>query len=191
MIRINLLPVKKKKKPKPLPGYVVGTVLLTAVVGVGVFFVNTLMADKLQTLKETKTRNEQKLVTLKKQLKQLQNYEKLVQEVEAKKKIIIDLRKNQAKPVKILLYLNDTLPKGVWFKALSIKGDRISIEGIAFSNDDIVKYVNNLKAIGSFNNVYLVETKRQRYKGKDISGEITVYSFKVTMQYQEKEKTQV
>lgn len=187
MIRINLLPVKKKKKPKPLPGYVVGTVLLTVVVAVGVFFANTLMADKLRTLEETKTRNEQKLATLKKQLRQLQNYEKLVQEVEAKKKIIIDLRRNQARPVKILLYLNDTLPKGVWFRSVSIKGESIDIEGLAFSNDDIVKYVNNLKAIGVFPTVYLVETKRGGYKTKGLPQEVTVYSFRLKLKYMEQQ----
>ncbi len=188
MIRINLLLVKKKKKPKPLPGYVVGTVLLTAIIGVGVFFTNTLLAEKIKDLKDTKVKNEQRLKVLRKQLKQLKNYENLVKEVQAKKKIIIDLRKNQAKPVKILLSLNDTLPRGVWFKALTIKTNTIIIEGLAFSNDDIVKYVNNLKAIGTFQSVYLIESKRGRYTSKGLPEKITVYSFKIRLKYAQQQK---
>jgi len=188
MIRINLLPVKKKKKPKPLPGYIVGTVLFTVLVVVGTFFVNTLMTEKIKDLRDTKNRNEKKLVLLKKKLKQLQNYEALVKEVEAKKKIIINLRKNQAKPVKILLYLNDTLPKGTWFKMVSIRANNIIVEGFAFSNDDIVKFVNNLKSLGVFQSVYLIESKRQQYRSKGLPQTIIVYSFRISLKYSGEKK---
>ncbi len=182
MIRINLLPVKRKKKPKPIPGFVIATVAASIVVIIGVIFTYVNLKEEINTLQARKTANERKLQDMKKRLKDLENYETLVKAVERKKSVILQLRKNQGVPVRLMDELSKYLPNGIWLKELKTMGNTVDIEGYAFTNSDVVKYVNRLKKSPLFNSVYLAESKR-----KDISAsgarqeKIPVYKFKIKL----------
>ncbi len=179
MIRINLLPTKKKKKkPKPIPGYIAATVISTVVIVIAIVFVGYQLNTTLDTLRARKVSNEAKLKDLRAKLKKLRNYEKLVVDVEKKKKIIIGLRKRQALPVKILDELSRLLPTGVWLNQLTYTGKRVNINGSAFTNSDVVKYVNNLKRSKLFQSVFLAESKYKPIGGKGKKA-IPVYNFKI------------
>ncbi|NOX19831.1 MAG: PilN domain-containing protein [Nitrospirae bacterium] len=181
MIRINLLPTKKKKKkPKPIPGYIAAVVIITVILVIILVFVGYQKQSTLNNLRIRKQTNEEKLKDLRAKLKKLRNYEKLVVDVEKKKKIIIDLRKNQALPVKILDELSRELPNGVWLSQLSYNGSNINLMGSAFTNSDVVKYVNNLKRSKLFKSVFLAESKFKPVGGKGRKS-IAVYNFKITM----------
>jgi type IV pilus assembly protein PilN len=182
MIRINLLPVKKKrKKPKPIPNYIVGGAILTTLVIIGAVFITYNVKAEITNLKNTKAKNEQKLAQLKKKLKELKNYEKLVDDVKKKKEIIIKLRKNQAIPVKVLDELSRKLPDNVWFLKLEVKGKNVFVDGRAFTNTDIVMFVDRLKHSDIFNSVFLTESRRQEITEKELKEKITVYNFKLVL----------
>jgi|Deesub1362B_J571_1020462.scaffolds.fasta_scaffold00273_16 type IV pilus assembly protein PilN len=182
MIRINLIPVKKKKKrPKPVPNYIVGGTIFTVVVIIVAVFITYNIRAEITSLKNTKARNEQRLAELRKKLKELKNYERLVEDVKKKKEIIIQLRKNQAIPVKVLDELSRKLPDSVWFKRLEVKGKKVVIEGLAFTNTDIVMFVDKLKRSDVFSSVFLVESKRQQIAEKELREKITVYNFKLSL----------
>lgn len=185
MIRINLFPIKKKKKkkrkPAPVPGFLIATVLLILAICVGSFYFYIAIKDEIRNLQTKRGANEMQIKELKNQLKALTNYEGLIKSIEEKKSVIVQLRKNQDIPVSLLDELSVRLPEGVWLKEFLFQGKGLNIEGYAFSNSDVVKYVNNLKESKLFDIVYLSESKQESITEKDVQGSIPVYSFKLLL----------
>ncbi len=176
MIRINLYPLKKKrKKPKPVPDFVVASVILLVLSFIVSVYINYFMKSKIKNLTAQKQANVEKITSLNEKIKEVKNFETLNKTFDDRKKIIEDLRRNQSKPVKILDELSARLTDGVWLSNLSVTGDSIDFDGYGFTNDDVVAFVQNLKASPLFTDVYLHETAQGTSDG------VTVYSFKISM----------
>jgi type IV pilus assembly protein PilN len=174
MIRINLLPVRRKKKAKPVPVFVI-TALLTTLVVIGVL--GYLFFHFSSSLKETKIRfeaNKQRIAELKNKIKEVDNFETLNNSYEDKNRIIEQLRKNQAIPVIMLDEISKDLPNGTWLHSMSVSNQNASLDGYAFTNSDVVAYVNNLKSSKAFREVFLQESKQAEVD------KIPVYQFKLT-----------
>lgn len=174
MIKINLLPVKKKKKAKPLPTFLivaVGVVIASIVV---MFYLNYFFQSRLAERQAQVTDNERKLDELAKKIKAVDDYEKRNAEYRKRKDIIEQLGKNTAVPVKILDELSTLLPVGVWLTSLNIKEDGITMKCSAFSNTDVVNFINNLKGSKILADVYLQESVQAQQGG------FTIYNFGVT-----------
>lgn len=175
MIRINLLPVKRKKKPKPLPSFVVTATFITLLV---IFILGYLFYYYNSKLAEARSRfesNKQRIEELKKRIKEVDNFEKLNKTIEERTQIIEQLRKNQNIPVIILDHLSKALPEGAWLHSMTFSGGTISIEGFGFTNSDVVAYVDNLKNSKVFTEINLQESKQTEIE------KIPLYQFKITM----------
>lgn len=173
MIRINLLPSGRKKTvilPPSLIYGAIGMVILIATISGLVFYING-QVSRLQNAVSVK---EQKLIQLDIVLKQVANYEKDNAEFRQKTQIIEQLKKNQIIPLRLLDEVSDKLPQSVWLTALSDKGGIISIEGYAFSNSDLVGYIQNLKSSKYLTGVMLVESRQSSVE------KTSVYKFKLT-----------
>ncbi len=145
MIRINLLPTGKKKAVVLPPSLIYGVivmVILVITIGGFIFYLN----GKITTLRADVTAKEQKIAQLAVALKKVENYERDNAEFRQKNQIIEQLQKNQIIPLRLLDEVSDKLPQSVWLTALSDKSGIISLEGFAFSNGDLVGYVQNLKS---------------------------------------------
>jgi type IV pilus assembly protein PilN len=173
MIRVNLLQVKRKKKAKPLPSFVVLGVILTVIIGLvaGVVYMN--QTKKISNLKKEKQANQAKIEALKKKVQEVDDFEAKIKQFEMNKKVIVNLRKDQSIPVKVMNELSNRLTDGVWFKSMSFQGNNISINGTAFTNTNIVEFINSLKSSAMFTDVYLIQTK-----GKKI-GSVSAFDYKV------------
>lgn len=181
MIRINLLyRTKKKKKPSRIPGYFLVTLLLVFIVLLGIAFISITTEDEMDKLNSKKAVNEKRISELKAELKELEDYEGLVNTVEEKKKIIIQLRENQSIPVKLLLEISKNLPNGVWLNTMTVAGNIVTIEGLAFTNSDVVAYVNNLKNSPFLDSVYLSESRRAGIREQNMKEDVTVYNFRIS-----------
>ncbi len=175
MIKINLLPVKKKKKKaKPVPGFLVATVIVTAVTIVILAYAVYFMNSRLSERKATIASNDRTIEDLARKIKDVENYEKLNATYQKNKEIIEQLGKNKTMPVKVLDEVSALLPPGVWFTTMDIKGTDISLAGMAFTNSDVVNYVNNLKHSSFFTEVYLQESVQAPAEG------MSAYAFKLT-----------
>lgn len=176
MIRINLLPVarKRKKKPKPIPSFVVIGVLLSLFAAIGVAYAMFYLKNRISSLEIEKKNNEKEIAELNKKLKDVENFEKLNKSFKERKEIIEKLRKDQSFPVKILNEVSKALPPGVWLTNLSYGGDSVSLEGYGFTNDDVVSYVDGLKRSELFTDVYLHETKLTNIE------KVSVYQFRIS-----------
>ncbi|NOZ67664.1 MAG: PilN domain-containing protein [Deferribacteres bacterium] len=172
MIRINLLP--GKKKPLILPPVLIYGSIATVLLIIGLIFFTVYLNGKVSDMQTEMFNKEKKLNELKAQLKEVQNYERDNKEFRRKAKIIEQLKKNQIVPLRLLDEVSEMLPKGVWLTELSDKSGYISIEGYAHTNYDLVTYVQNLKGSKYLTDVMLVESRQAEIEG------VSVYKFKLT-----------
>jgi len=174
MIKVNLLPGKRKKKAKPLPTFLlsiiavtVGTLLVMAYL---VFFFNS----RLSARKEQFASNEKKIAELKEKIKAVEDFEQRNKTFKQRNEIIEQLSKNKSLPVKILDEISSLLPTGIWLQTMTVTGETINLEGAGFTNPEIVSFVDNIKNSKMFTEVYLQESK-----SADIE-KIPAYKFKLT-----------
>jgi len=173
MIRINLLPSGKKKTVMLPPAIIYGVVAVVAVIIAIVGF--TYYLNKQISAKQADIyAKEEKLKKLQSALQEVKNYEKYNKEYREKTQIIEQLKKNQIVPLRLLDEVSEMLPKGVWLVSLKDKSSIVSLEGIAFTNSDLVAYVQNLKRSGYLTDVMLVESRQTEV------GDFSVYKFKLT-----------
>ncbi|KPJ98677.1 MAG: hypothetical protein AMK71_11030 [Nitrospira bacterium SG8_35_4] len=174
MIRINLLPSKRKKAFLLPPVFIYGIIAMVVVIIVilaGTFFMNNQISSKQDDLSE----KEQTLKKLQAALEEVKNYEKDNKDYRDKNSIIEQLKKNQIVPLRLLDEVSEMLPKGVRLTSLTDKGGIVSIEGFAFTNSDLVSYVQDLKGSKYFTEVMLVESRQTQME------DFTIYKFNLTL----------
>lgn len=177
MIKINLLPVKKKKKSAQIPGFVVSAALVTLVSVVIMFYVYYMFTEKEASRKKQVAANDEKITELEKKIKAVTDFEKRNQDYTSRKDIIEKLGKNKTLPVKVLDEVSAQLPNGVWITGLDLKnsGAEVNVKCTAFTNTEVVNYVNNLKGSKLFSDVYLNESVQGQASG------YSVYNFSVVV----------
>ncbi len=175
MIKVNLLPVKKKKKSKPLPTFLISTVFVTLasvlILGYLVYFFSSRVSAKQAQV----VQNEQKIQELKEKIKSVEDYENRKAVFQQRIGIIEQLSKNKTIPVKILNEVSALLPEGVWITSMDVTGMDISLGCTAYTNTDVVNYVNNLKNSNFFTDVYLQESVQAQITG------MSAYNFRLTL----------
>jgi type IV pilus assembly protein PilN len=157
MIRINLLLTKKPVKVPPV--FVYGSIGIIALI-VALIAVTFFLNKKVSDMQAEVSVKEARLKELKAAIVEVQNYEKDNKELIDKTKIIEILKKDQAVPLRLLDEVSDKLPKGVWLTVLSDKNRLINIEGYAFTNYDLVGYVQGLKESKYLTDVTLIESRQ-------------------------------
>jgi len=174
MIKVNLIPLKRKKKAKPLPTFLIIGVFVT----IAALFISGLFFYRASRIfantQAQHLANENKLAELKEKIKAVENFEKLNQTFEKRNNIIEQLSKNKSVPVMLLDELSTLLPIGVWLDKMTVAGTTIKLDGYGFTNSDIVKFVNNIKASELFINVYLNQSK-----GVEME-KVPLYQFSIT-----------
>ncbi|MEJ2695313.1 MAG: PilN domain-containing protein [Candidatus Sulfobium sp.] len=174
MIKVNLLPVKKKRRAKPVPGFLVAAVVLPIATAAVLVYVIYSMNAALTSRKDLVAKNDKKIAQLKEKIKSVTDYEKRNAEYKKRKELVEKLSRNRTLPVKALDEISSLLPAGVWLNSLKLSGDNISLSGTAFTNTDVVNYVNNCKNSRMFTNVYLGESVQTSISG------FSAYNFRLT-----------
>jgi type IV pilus assembly protein PilN len=180
MIRINLLPFKGKRKKKgaaltiPAPLIAMVVLLVVSLVIASLVFFN--LNGKIDRLTETKAARKKELDDLSAKIKDVEDFEKKIIQINKNKNVIVELRRQQSIPVKMLDELGKQLPENVWLSSLNFRDVKITLEGATFTNDDVVKFVNNLKGSKLFTDVYLNVSQSAKEDGQDI------YKFSISMQ---------
>ncbi|HSB43454.1 MAG TPA: PilN domain-containing protein [Nitrospira sp.] len=175
MIRINLLPGPKGRPAKPqydsraqaLLG--VGVILITVA---GCWWYSASLDSEIEARQEEKRDKEKQVAQLKEQVKQVQDFEQKKKLLEDKNRIIDQLEKSRVGPVKVLDHVSQSLePLKVWLTRLGITNEAVEVEGKALTNDDVVEFVNNLRRTDYFTNINLQESKAT------VENKINVYQF--------------
>lgn len=174
MIKINLLAEKKKKKRVKGPeSFLVAIILVSSVTLIVMGLVALLLLSSVSRLRTESESNKAKMAELIRKINEVKRYERLNKEIEQRNALIESLRKNQAAPVMILDNVSATLPEGLWLASLTYKEGGVVLEGFAFTNIDIVSYVENLKKSTGFTDVYLEESKQVDFE------KVQVYKFRL------------
>lgn len=174
MIRINLLPTKRKKKTQPIATYLVTAGVVTIVFIALAFFANSYMGSSITDLENQSAENKRLIAKLDKKIKEVRNFEALKKKFMDRKKVIEELTAGQSLPVRILDELSMKLTDGIWLKTLSIKNDKVSLAAMGFNNSEIVDFVQDLKGSALFKEVILLGTM------KTVIDEVDVFNFTIS-----------
>ena len=177
MIRINLLPGPRAKAVKQqldvraeLAGGL-GLIVLTIVMCV---YYSGVLDYEIEAKQLDKQGKEKQLVVLREKVKQVDEFEKRKKLLEDKNRIIEQLEKSRAGPVRVLDHGSQSLePLKVWLVRLNVKGNDVELEGRALTNDDVVEFVNNLRRTNFFTNIQLLESRA------GTEGKFNLYQFKI------------
>ncbi|MBE0427194.1 MAG: PilN domain-containing protein [Nitrospirae bacterium] len=175
MIKVNLLPVKRRKKAKPLPSFLILTIAVTVIIGVIMAFLVFFFNSRLSDRKSQFAANEKKIAELREKVKTVDDYEKRNKIFKERSGIIETLSKNKSIPVKILDEISSQMPNGIWMQTLSVSGlEKVDVSGYGFTNTEIVSFVDNIKSSTLFTEVYLLESKSTEIE------KMPLYMFKLT-----------
>lgn len=179
MIRINLLAGPRARKIRPEwdvraeLALAVGLVVLT---GGACFYYSGMLDQEIETRQAEKQDKQKQLVALKEKVKQVEDFEQKKKLLQDKNRVIEQLEKSRAGPVRVLDYVSRSLePLKLWLVRLSIKGNSVEVEGRALTNDDVVEFVNNLRQTDYFSSIQLQESRA------GTEGKVNVYLFRVDL----------
>jgi len=176
MIKINLLGGPRQKKSRK--GFevhswlIVGSGLL-AVVIVVVGYVWILLDEKISSLQDQKVQLSQELEMLKKQVQEVDHFERDKKLFEERIGIIQKLRKVQAGPVHLLDEVSRKLPERVWVLNMSEQNGSVELQGKAITNSEIVEFIENLKHSSYFRDIQLIESRQS------VENSVPVYDFRL------------
>ena len=174
MIKVNLLSLKKRKKQKPLPTFLITIIFITLVAGAILAYLIFFFSGRVSERQEKVRGNEAKIAELKRKIKDVEDYEKRNAVFQQRKEIIETLGRNKSIPVKILDEVTTLLPPGVWLTSMDVTVDKVNLSCTAFTNTDVVNYVDNLKSSKLFTDIYLLESVQAQTAG------FSLYNFRLT-----------
>ena len=144
MIHINLLPVRAvKKREMGRQMIVAAAIALIAAGGANWAWYsarNDVQVHNAARIAET----QRKINELEKVIGEVNDINKRKKEVEAKLKVLDDLRKRRSGPVRMMDALATAMPKKVWLNDFQESGGTVKITGQAFTHDDVADFMRNL-----------------------------------------------
>lgn len=180
MIRVNLLPVRQikaevsRRRDLMVGGMALG---LTVLIVFGAYLYQSYRVSTLQNKLDT-TRAEVKTLDIK--VKEFGELQKKVKEFESKHKIIEDLNRRKAGPVRVMESLSAATPATLWLTEFKETGGKLAITGMAVDNQTVADFLKALAAFQYFKDVELVETT----EGGPGSGALRKFSLKSLISYQ-------
>lgn len=191
MIQINLLPVRVQKRKEGArqiaSAYVLTIVLAIVIMGyLGITYNREINRRQEQLSMLRAQVNKYRVYEV--QLKQLVARKNLI---EKKQQIIRHLKGDRDAVVRMLALLSIKVPSGkIWFDSLSQTGNTITLDGVAESNEAIVRFMRNLESspyvkIGSTN---LVLSRQYPVDGMKLRKFTLAYHFHTYSQIQTKTK---
>jgi len=158
-IRINLLDwraanrERRRKRFLSILGFTVAGSLLIVLVGyLG-------MGAAVDHQKERNEYLRQQIAELDKQIKEIQELEKVKANLIARMNVIEQLQQSRSATVHFFDEIVNTLPDGVYLTSIKQSGANVTIDGIAESNGRISSYMKNLDASPWFRDPKLVIIK--------------------------------
>ncbi len=168
MIRINLLQVKAEKKRQTGQQQLIlfGLIILVEVVILIILFGSISAAKKSLNRKVAYYNTEiQKLDQI---IGEVNQYKATKATLEAKLKVIEDLKKGRSGPIKVLDELAQKTPRKLWLTKFEEKGRSAVITGEASSDEDIAVFLADLERSQFFTQVRLKFTKSAEREGNQI-----------------------
>jgi len=168
MIRINLLLARAVRRRvglrKEISILIFVLVLLFFLIGL----VQWIYMNQSRGLQRQISDRKAKLEELRSQKRQIAKYRTDMKIFEKKLEIITELKKNKARPVKILDVLSTNMPDKMCLRSLNKQGSRLELSGWALTDEVIANFMTNLQSSKYFRGVELIVTERFKPEGTEI-----------------------
>jgi type IV pilus assembly protein PilN len=153
VIRINLLSearaaAARRKAPAMPTGAKLNNILFFAGILVGIAYIvimGLVLTSRRRHLDQEIGKARLEAERLKSIIEEVKGYEDKKASLEAKIKLINDLKTNQKGPVRLMDEISKALPDLVWLTSLDVSGDQITMKGRALSPNAVSTYLENLK----------------------------------------------
>lgn len=193
MIRINLLPIRKKIKEQNIRYQITVGVLIIVLSVFVLGYLYSLLSRELNE-KEAQLNDLDKVNTkLDKVVGDINKFRKEKKALKAKLDVIDSLSRNRLMIVKILDQISLAKPEKLWLTKLEqseqkgTNGDlNLKIQGKASSNEVIAQFMINLQKYPPFTDVDLVSTKQ--VKGKEGGGKLKQFDITTKVALPKKKK---
>ena len=155
MIRINLLPVRHSRRQEQVRNEMVvaGFGLGIVCVGMGVMYM--LTANQVSAARETNDKLKQQINKTKEVVAEVDEQERLAQDLRTKLGVIMGLKANRMGPVHMLDELSQATPEKLQLRSVEEDNRKVSITGVAVTNEVISQFLSNLEESDYFSEVYL------------------------------------
>jgi type IV pilus assembly protein PilN len=172
MIRINLLPVRAKKKREFGQQLLVlfALVLLGALIGNYLWY--RQVDDRLTQVDRQIDTTRAQITQLEKTIGEVKNITQEKKALEDKLKILDTLKKGRTGPVKVLDEISTIIPAKVWINEYGEQAGVASLKGSAVAYDDLSIFAQKLKSSKFFSEVSIKKASQKTDSGT-VDWEIT------------------
>ena len=155
MIKINLLPYRVERKRQHIIDHIIVVCLASIPVIVCIIISFLIINFEINNLTDEITRTADDIKRQQATVGKINSFKATKDALLKKMDIIKTLQKNKSGPVHIMDQLSINLPGKLWLTALKQSGMELKIEGTAFDNQSISKYMTNLEKSPYFKSVDL------------------------------------
>jgi type IV pilus assembly protein PilN len=160
MIRINLLPFKEAQRAIGRRQQLSAAVLSVAVALLVMIVPYMLQGRKLSRLQGDIDQLTVEIAKLDQQAREVRDLDKKRAELQAKLKVVDDLKQKRVGPVRILEDLSSAAPEKLWLVDFADANGSATITGLALDNQTIATFMRQLETSRYFYDVDLVETSQ-------------------------------
>ncbi len=187
MPHINLLPWREGLRKQRQQEFAIMAGFAMALMVVVVFGVYLYLQQLTDFQQQRNDFLEQQIVSLDKKIKEIKDLDREKERLLARMNIIQKLQSSRPEIVHMFDALVKTLPEGVYYKKITQKANKLSMEGDAQSNARVSSLMRNLESSEWFENPNLVEIKATKVKS-GAGSEARLSTFKLTVTLSQKKK---
>jgi len=163
MIRINLLPVKEEKLINEAKGFLVIFIISIALVIVLVFLNSTVLSEREAESRIRIDEADKEIANLKSIMGEIQSLKAKKAKLQEKMDMIVKLQEQNIGPVRVLDELSLKLPSNkIWIEKLSLKGDRMNMEGKTLENQEVANFMKQLENSLFFSGIDLKKVTKDK-----------------------------
>lgn len=174
MIRINLLPVKKKKQRNTAIVQLVAMVSVLLISLLGAWAWTAYYDAQVQDQEDQIAKNNEEIARLNKIIGEVKQLEAQKKRLKSQLDVIKKLERGKTGPVRVLDDLSSYIPKRVWITSFKEKGKSLTLGGVGLENADISEFLRALEKSKYFSNVKLQFTESTSQGG------VTIFKFQLT-----------
>ena len=146
MARINLLPWREQLREERKKEFLTILALVVVFAGALVFLGDRHLNGKIEHQKARNAFLQKEITLLESRIKEIEELQDRRTQLLDRMKIIQDLQGNRPIIVRVFDELTRTLPDGVYFTSVAMKGASVSIQGGAESNSRVSKLMRQMDA---------------------------------------------
>jgi type IV pilus assembly protein PilN len=160
MIHINLLPVKEAQRAIGRRRQLSIAVLSIVVAVLMMLVPYLLQGRKLAAIEEETQQLQAEVAKLELQSKEVKDLDKKREDLQAKLRVIDQLKQKRVGPVRVLEDLGSATPEKLWLVDFTEVANSATITGMALDNQTIAEFMRRLQQSKYFFEVDLVETSQ-------------------------------